>query len=192
VTEFPIAAGGADWVIANESEQALIQRAKRDPKAFALIYERHYAPIAGYVYRRTGNVHATEDIVSDVFLAAMRTLGRFRYRGVPIRAWLYRLASNAVNQWVKSQRRRHMSQVDESVMSHDTDEVSSRDMDDAAQVRIALLQLSPKYQTVLALRYFEDLSLTEVSQATGWRLGTVKSLVSRGRQSLREKLLREG
>ncbi len=192
MTEFPIAAGGAEWVIANESEQMLIQQAKRDPKAFVLIYDHHYTPIAGYVYRRTGDVHATEDIVSDVFLAAMRTLGRFRYRGVPIRAWLYRLASNAVNQWVKRQRRRHMSLVDESVMSHHADETSRRDRDEAARVRKALLQLSPKYQTVIALRYFEDLSLAEVSQATGWRLGTVKSLVSRGRQSLREKLSREG
>ena len=192
MTELSIAAGGADWGIANESEPALIQRAKRDPKAFALIYERHYTPIAGYVYRRTGDVHATEDIVSDVFLAAMRTMGRFRYRNVPIRAWLYRLASNAVNQWAKLQQRRQMVPLDESVNAYEAVDSNGCDMHAAARVRKALLLLSPKYQTVLALCYFEDLSLRELSQATGWRLGTVKSLVSRGRQALREKLSREG
>ncbi len=192
MTELPIAASHADWVNVDESEPMLIQQAKRDPKAFALIYERHYAPIAGYVFRRVGDVHATEDIVGDVFLAAMRTLGRFRYRGVPIRAWLYRLASNAVNQWAKHQRRRFLPLKDQSIVGDGEIDIQLSEIAEADRARMALLKLSPKYQTVLALRYFEDLSLEEVSQATGWRLGTVKSLISRGRKAIREKLSREG
>lgn len=89
----------------DDLERDLIAEARRDRAAFAALYRRHYAAIAGYVHRRVGDVHATEDLVAEAFLAAMRSIGGYRSRGVPFRAWLYRIATNVVNRWAKSRRR---------------------------------------------------------------------------------------
>ena len=89
-----------------ELERDLVERAKRDPKAFGALYERYRPTLVNYVYRRTGDVHATEDLVADTFLIVMRSLRGYRYRGVPFRFWLLRIATNVVNRWARRQRRR--------------------------------------------------------------------------------------
>lgn len=116
VTEIPMAASQGGWSEAagrsddarwleDAQERDLIAEARRDRAAFAALYRRHYAAIAGYVHRRVGDVHATEDLVAEAFLAAMRSIGGYRSRGVPFRAWLYRIATNVVNRWAKTRRR---------------------------------------------------------------------------------------
>ncbi len=73
-------------------EPALIELARREPEAFARLYRAHYAAIQRYLRRRLGSPELVEDAVSDTFVAALQNLHRYRCRGVPFRAWLYRLA----------------------------------------------------------------------------------------------------
>ncbi len=187
MTELQICAGSA-VLSSMEDERAQVERAKKDPRAFASLYRMHCRAVAGYVYRRTGDAHATEDIVSEVFLAALRHLPRYRHRGVPIRYWLYRIATNVVNRWVR--RRRNGLTVDAAV---DLDEhaATSDNGEHAATREIAqqaMLRLSPKHQTVLSLHYLEGLSVEEVAAVVGCRIGTVKSRLSRAREALRYRL----
>src|SRR5690242_18928608 len=64
-----------------ETELAMVARARTDRTAFAALYRANYAVIADYVYRRTGDVAATEDVLSEVFLAALEGLSSFEARG---------------------------------------------------------------------------------------------------------------
>ena len=187
MTELRIYAGTVDGS-SLEDERSLIERAKRDPQAFAGLYRMHYRALAGYVYRRTGDEHATEDIVSEVFLSALRHLPRYRHRGVPIRYWLYRIATNVVNHWVR--RRRSGLTVDVAVDldkraggGDNGEHVATREI-----AQQAILRLSPKHQTVLSLHYLEGLSIEEVAAVVGCRIGTVKSRLSRAREALRHRL----
>jgi RNA polymerase sigma-70 factor (ECF subfamily) len=177
----------ADWPGA-ESEADLVERAKHDREAFTILYRRHYRMVSDYVYHRTGDVHATEDLVSDVFLTALRTLPRYRYRGVPLRFWLFRIATNAVNHWARRQRRRATTSLHDQLEDAATRPSSTRDEIDREHARRALLSLSPKYQAVLSLHYFEGLAVKEVAQVIGCRVGTVKSRLARARDALRERL----
>src|ERR1043166_2936696 len=79
--QLPMPIGLANLAIQND-ERELVERAKRDREAFALLYRRHYAMIAGSPYRRTGDTHVTEDLAAEVFLAALRCLPRYRHRGL--------------------------------------------------------------------------------------------------------------
>lgn len=177
----------ADWPQADD-EGALIAQARSDHDAFTTIYRRHYRLLMDHVYRRTGDVHATEDIVADVFLTALRTLPRYRYRGVPVRFWLLRIATNAVNHWAR-RLRRHPTVVLEPDQLSPADVDGSRDSAaDLQRTRQALLSLPPKFQTVLSLHYFESLSVVEIAAVIGCRAGTVKSRLARAREALREKL----
>ena len=173
-----------------EGEPELIERAKRDRDAYARLYRLHYRAIVDYLYRRTGDVHATEDLASEVFLTAMQALPRYTHRGVPIRYWLLRIATNAANRWAKRRRRAR----DNGALSVDVaDPVDSPQPGltaEAQRASRALLSLSPKHQAVVALHYLEGLSVDQIALVVGCRPGTVKSRLSRARGVLRDKLQR--
>jgi len=189
VTELPISASTLNWTC-RDAEQELVARARHDAGAFAEIYRRHAHAIGGYVYRRVGDVHTTDDLVADVFLAAMRALPRYRIRGVPLRAWLYRIATNTVNRWAGRNKWRRFVRLEGDAV--DAQVGSSADAGasdgDTEAARQALWSLSMKHQSVLALHYLEGLPIEEVAVVLGCRVGTVKSRLSRAREALRTKL----
>ena len=74
----------------------LINAAKRDSTQFGKLYELYVGRIFNYVYYRVGNTHDAEDITSNVFIKALRSLGNYRHMGLPFSAWLYRIAHNMV------------------------------------------------------------------------------------------------
>ncbi len=168
-----------------DDERELVERAKRDRAAFGVLYRRHYRPIAGYVFRRVGDRHVAEDLVADTFMFAMQAIPRYRSRGLPVRAWLYRIATNRVNRWARRERKRLSRPLDAEPVDRPaaTNGVVTRD-----RARAALLAVAPKYQAVLALHYLEGLTVEDVALATGCRVGTVKSRLARGRDALRQRL----
>lgn len=165
-------------------EAELIQRAKCEPEAMAELFREHYAPIGNYIRHRVGNSSTADDLTSEVFLAMVRYLPRFRVNGTPFRAWLYRLATNQVNRWARRQRRFAWKQL------HDQPAPEAQELDDesAARIRTALLTLPVHYQSALALHYLEELPVESVAQVLGCAVGTVKSRLSRGRDLLRPLL----
>ncbi len=175
-------------LIEMDVDRDLIERAKADREAFAALYRRHYQRVANYVFRRVGEVHATEDLVAEVFLAALRSLPRYRYRGVPFEAWLLRIATNTVNRWAGRRRR-----VAETRLAAELSKESVRPTrigdgaGDHDRARQAMLCLSPKHQSVLSLHYLEGLNVNEVAAVVGCSVGTVKSRLSRARDAIRKE-----
>lgn len=172
-----------------QHEHDLIEQAKRDPDAFAALYQRHYPMLLDHVYRRTGDVHATEDLVADVFVIVLRSLSGYRYRGVPLRYWLLRIATRTVNRWAGRHRRRLHAPLDANQLA-DRVESPLGGRSEAESVQRALLTLKPKYQAVLALYHLEGLSVKETTAVLGCREGTVRSRLARARDALRKELER--
>jgi RNA polymerase sigma-70 factor (ECF subfamily) len=170
-----------------DHERDLIEQAKQDPKAFAALYQHHYPMLLNYVYRRTGDVHATEDLVADVFVIVLRSLSGYRYRGVPLRFWLLRIATNTVNRWARRQRRRMRALTEADREAGRTVSRPSEEVD-SEFIEHALLSLPPRYQTVLSLYHLEGLSVKETAAVIGCREGTVRSRLTRARGALRAKL----
>lgn len=189
MTELPISASTLNWTC-RDAEQELVARARHDSGAFAEIYRRHAHAIGGYVYRRVGDVHTTDDLVAEVFLAAMRALPRYRIRGVPLRAWLYRIATNTVNRWAGRNKWRRFVRLEGDAVDARVDAAAGRGESnaDAEAARQALWSLSMKHQSVLALHYLEGLPVEEVAVVLGCRVGTVKSRLARAREALRMRL----
>jgi RNA polymerase sigma-70 factor (ECF subfamily) len=168
------------------AEAGLVQRARDDREAFAELYRGHYAAIGSYLLRRTGDAHATEDLLGDVFLAALRAMPRFELRGVPFRSWLLRIATHAANKWARAERRRprrlpEFDDVADGAPQHAEQHAAT---DERAWVQRCLLEIPPRFQAALALHYVEGLSIDEVAATLGCRPGTVKSRLSRGRAAL--------
>jgi RNA polymerase sigma-70 factor (ECF subfamily) len=179
-----------------EEDRALVAAARKDPNAAGQLFDKHYPEIFRYIYHSTHDRTVTEDLTSNVFFSAFRRLGLFRWRRVPFRAWLYRIATNELRMHYRRQKRRHTAhagQVDADYPSAAPDAgVELAALDDWRRLHGALLDLGEKYRTVIVLRYFEDKSLSEISEITNKREGTIKSLLHRGILQLRESLARAG
>lgn len=168
-----------------DDERELILQARREPQAFAVLYRRYYSGIAGYIFRRVGDTHVTEDLVADVFVAALGHLTQYHHRGLPFGTWLYRIATNRVNRWARRERARLVQSL---VIDPPVEPASTDSKARAEHARLSLLALKPKYQAVLALHYLEGMPVTEVARTLGCREGTVKSRLARGREQLRQRL----
>ncbi|MEM7165284.1 MAG: RNA polymerase sigma factor [Planctomycetota bacterium] len=174
------------WQTCDEVE--LIDAARCDREAFGELYRRHYSAIANYVYRRTGRDDATEDLLSEVFLAVLQGLQRYRHRGVPFRHWVYRIATHKVNRWARTQRRNFLSL--DAVGPNAQAAPTEGEAMDVQRLLPQLLSLKPKQQAVLTLHYVEGLSVDEVAQVLKVPAGTVKSRLARARAALEERLRR--
>jgi RNA polymerase sigma-70 factor (ECF subfamily) len=163
-------------------EAALIERAKTDPQALAAIYRRYEPRMAAYVVRRIGRTHEAEDLVANVFLAMVQGLAGYRAGEAPFVAWLYRIASNEINRWIRKRRIRSFFGLYTEIAA------AAESPDEAEQLRVALSQLPLHYQTALSLHYLEDLSINECAAVIGTAPGTVKSRLARGRELLKAKL----
>jgi RNA polymerase sigma-70 factor (ECF subfamily) len=177
----------------SESEHVgLVQRACSDPDAFAQLYLMHYDNVFRYCVRRLFDRHSAEDVASTVFFKVMHNLDSFDGTAIDFRSWLLRIATNAVNDHLRDARRRAeaMKKVvkngrAEFDIAIDCDvELLERKI----MLKQALLSLKPKYQTVITLRFFENMKLTEIAACLGKKPSTVRSWLLRATAKLRNKL----
>src|SRR3989475_12248546 len=79
-----------------EAERLLIEAAQRDRTRFAELYEDNFERVNAFIARRVRNRDEAEDLTSEVFHKALANLPRYKWRGVPFAAWLFRIAANMV------------------------------------------------------------------------------------------------
>jgi RNA polymerase sigma-70 factor (ECF subfamily) len=186
-----------------DEDQVLVSEARENTKAVGRLYDKYYREIIGYIYHCTFDSTVTEDLTSSVFLAALLHIGRYKWRRIPFRAWLYRIATNEVRMYWRSQKRvmtislqRDNGSQPEQDREFESGNPSAGDSVAAAEeyrlVHKALLELRMKYRTVIILRYFEDKAIAEICEITGRKEGTVKSQLHRGLARLQDILVSWG
>lgn len=174
-----------------DNEDALIERAKRDPAAFGELYERYVDRIYHYIYYRTSDTHEAEDLTARVFYRALGHIGRFDQRGAPFAAWLYRIAHNLVANWHRDRSRRKYIRLDELIAVADKAAGPHHQAEQNEQAQIllnAIARLPADRQELLILKFVEELSNADVGKIMGRSEGAVKSLYHRTLVSLRDEL----
>ena len=177
-----------------QDEGELVVRAKTDPSAFGLLYERYVAKIYNYVYYRTGDHHEAEDLTARTFQRAMAHIGRYRDQGVPFSAWLYRIAHNLVANWHRDRGRRQIMGLDDvaHLSTSSRPESAAEVNEDRARLLGAIRRLPDERQQLLILKFVEHLSNAEIGKIMGRTEGAVKSLYHRTLLALRDELGPEG
>jgi len=170
----------------------LIRRACSDPEAFAQLYLLHYQDVFNYCLRRLFDRHSAEDVTSTVFFKVMRNLDSFDGGAIDFRSWLFSIATNAVNDHLRGVKRR-ADVVEKAVINTREKSAFAIDFDEEllekkAILKQAMLSLKPKYQTVITLRFFENMKLTEIAACLGKKPSTVRSWLQRATAKLRKKL----
>jgi RNA polymerase sigma-70 factor, ECF subfamily len=179
-----------------EDERSLVAAARSDPEAAGRLFDRYYPEVFRYIYHSTLDRQATEDLTSNVFFSAFRRLGLFRWRGIPFRAWLYRIATNEIRMHFRRQKRAQATFAGQVDVEHPSDgpsaSASAAASDEYRLLHRAMLALGEKYRTVIVLHYLEGRSLSEICEITNRREGTIKSQLHRGLAQLKEALARVG
>src|SRR2546426_1773900 len=91
-------------------ERLLVEAAQRERARFADLYEKYFELVYAYVTRRVRNRDEAEDLTSEVFHKALASLPRFKWRGAPFAAWLFRIASNMIADRAKRMARERDSE----------------------------------------------------------------------------------
>ena len=181
------------------NEEILLKEIQKDPRKFGEVYEAFYKRIFGYAYRRTTDYDVAKDIAAETFLKAYAGIGKFTWRDVSILHWLYRIATNEINKYFRrrSYRPDSLQKVQEEYGVDLTDytnaeseriqlEEDLQKYRDFRRVHEVIATLGGKYQDVISLKYFEQKTIGEIALILGKKEGTVKSLLSRGMEKLRE------
>jgi RNA polymerase sigma-70 factor, ECF subfamily len=180
--------GPADVNEREDQDADLIRRACSDRNAFAELYLRYYADVFHYCIRRLFDRHLAEDVTSTVFFKAMHGLESFNGGASGLRNWLLRIATNAVNDQLREARRR-AKWMEKAGVEGDPAVVPDEELAERkALLQRALLSLKPQYQTVITLRFFENMRLTEIADCLGEKPSTIRTWLWRATAKLRRRL----
>ncbi len=175
------------------ADDDLVVRAKTDRTAFGLLYDHTYPVLLRYCVRRLFDRVVAEDVASDVFLSVASNLHTFPgTTETDFRRWLFRIATNAVNAYLRQSRRRR--ELAELALRHRQEAnggTSGRhppwEMLDWPAVYQAVLDLDEPEQTILTLRFFAGCSHEEIAAVVDATPGAVRTALSRTLARLREK-----
>jgi RNA polymerase sigma-70 factor (ECF subfamily) len=180
-------------------EKELVRQAQKAPDAFAKLYDQYYPKIFGYALRRTANLEVAQDVTSETFFKALKKLWQFQWRNISFSSWLHKIATNEVNQYFRKAEYRMSVSLEELheqgfelISPHDPEselmkaQEELKQHQDFLEIQEKIVRLPAKYQEVIALRFFEKKHINEIAEILGKKEGTIKSLLHRAVEKLRE------
>lgn len=154
------------------------------------LYEEYYDKIARYVFLRIGDRTEAEDIAGEVFLKALESLKAYKERGIPMQAWLFRIAHNMVVDHLRRAARRQAVPLDTVEIASDSNPAMVAEMNiDLERVGKAMKQLTPEQREVIGLRFFGGLSAREAGDILKKSDGAVREMQRAAIEKLRKLLV---
>lgn len=193
-------AGALGWAEVGNREAALIERcAAGEQAACAELVSGHERMVYQLALHLLGDRDEALDLSQEVFFSVFRTIGSFRGQSA-LKTWIYRIVINQARNRQRWWRRRHKSDqvsLDQHVAAHgDLRQPGEHTSPDRAYARkelaeklwTALDRLPFDQRTVIVLREIDGLSYDDIAFSLGVAVGTVKSRLTRARQTLRQQL----
>ena len=202
----PATPGGAydDSALATSSEEsatdrqrliALVELARKgDVEAFGLLYDHYQGSVYRFLFHRTRSATLAEDLTSETFFRALRSMQRFRWQGKDFGAWLMTIARNLATDHFKAGRTR-LEMTTEDMGQHDDATEGPEAMVLAGLTNEILLkaltELPDEQRDCLVMRFLQGMSIAETAAVLGRSDGAIKQLQLRGVRNL-AKLMPEG
>lgn len=165
-------------------------RVKKDPEAFAKIYDLYAPRIHRFVFFKVSSEEEAQDIAADVFLRAWQYLIDERGREVRhLSALLYRIARNNVIDFYRSRAAHETAPLTSEAENHVSDDGRALELSDARLDVDALAKhlraLKDEYREALVMRYLDEMTTSEIADALGKTPGNVRVILHRAAQALR-------
>lgn len=178
------------------SDEELVKKTLEDKVYFGDLVERYQAKLSRYIARL--GVHDPEDqsdVLQDVFLKVYKNLNAFDEK-MKFSSWIYRISHNEAISWYRKKNVRpegHLIADSEELISFLSTKADSADVEFDKNVNIevlneALMRINEKYREVLILRFFEHKEYEEISDILKIPVGSVGTLLHRGKKQLENAL----
>jgi len=156
----------------------------------ASLYEEYYGRIAHYAYTRIGNRADAEDIAGEVFLKALESLKSYKERGIPVQAWLFKIAHNLVVDYFRKMTKRKTVPIDTVQIESGTNPVAVAEKNiEMERVVKAMEQLTIEQREVLGLRFFSGLTSKETGSILNKSDGAIREMQRAAIEKLRKLLI---
>jgi RNA polymerase sigma-70 factor (ECF subfamily) len=153
------------------------------------LYDEYYGKVARYAYVRIGDKQGSEDIASEVFTKALDSLKTYQERGLPMQAWLFRIAHNLVVDHLRKVSQRTMVPIDKVTLKEETDPVYKAEINiEMMRVNEAMQSLTEDQREVIRLRFFGGLTSAEVAGVLKKSDGAVREMQRAALEKLRNLL----
>jgi RNA polymerase sigma-70 factor (ECF subfamily) len=168
----------------------LVLKARSDADALGQLYDLYYDRIFRFCVHRLFNRDMAEEITSSVFLAVAGNIKNFKGRTeTDFQNWLYAIAVNHTNAYIrKTSRRQKLFEEAAAVMISGTNNPDNASRLDWPALYTAVLKLKPRHQTIVTLRFFENMDFEQIGQIINARPATVRVTLHRILKQLRNHL----
>lgn len=176
------------------AEWELVRRAQQyDNDAIHQLYQTYYPKIYNYAFMQMGDVHAAEDLASDVMLKMIESMRSYKFRGLPFGAWVFRIARNRIIDLHRRRKRRGEVDLSETLSTALANpQVLAERAIERGQLQVALKHLTPEQRQVIVLKFIEGFDNRSVGKIMGRSEGAVKSLQHRALGALKRILYPDG
>jgi RNA polymerase sigma-70 factor (ECF subfamily) len=194
--------GDADLATSSEESEedrsrliALVELARGgDADAFGLLYDHYQGSVYRFLFYRTRSSTLAEDLTSETFFRALRSMQSFRWQGKDFGAWLMTIARNLATDHFKAGRTRLELTTEDMGLHDDATEGPETSVLASLTNEIllkALTELPAEQKDCLIMRFLQGMSIAETAEVLGRSEGAVKQLQLRGVRNL-AKLMPEG
>jgi RNA polymerase sigma-70 factor (ECF subfamily) len=170
-----------------KEEPELIKKAKnRDSESFGFLYDQYSPAIYRFIFLKIGNKTTTEDLTHQVFLKAWQNIESYESQGFPFSSWLYRIAHNLVVDYYRTEKNYlNLETIKEVSVAGNLEEKIDQEFE-MGLIKTALKELPPEYQTIIIMKFVEDLTNKEIATALGKTEGAIKTAQCRSLQNLKK------
>jgi RNA polymerase sigma-70 factor (ECF subfamily) len=184
-----------------DPDAALMLRVKRgDRAAFTGLVEKYKQPVMNFVHRSLRDETEAEDVAQNVFLQVYKSRARYE-RTAKFSTWLFTIARNLCLNEIRRRSRHPAESLEEAHAEHDdqparqyedkkivqpTEKMLHREL--SGKIEEALAELPEIQRTAILLCRQDELSYEEIAKVLGCSLSATKSVIHRGRETLKEKL----
>ena len=178
--------------LADEDLMTLVDR--RDPDAFAVLYDRHGGAAYSLAHRIVGDPAIAEDVTQEAFISVWRSGARFDAARGSVRSWTLGIVRNrAIDALRRVSGSAPKLNLDDDALleSQTSEELTDSEAirrETARRVRGALRELPDEQSEVIGLAYFGGFTHTEIAEMLGMPLGTVKGRMRLGLEKIRNTL----
>lgn len=157
---------------------------------FEKIYRTYFRDVLLYIRRLSNDDHIAEEITSETFYKAMRSIDSFR-GDCDIRVWLCQIAKNCYYTYLKKQRR--VDSIEDAILADispqdETVEERLLRQDEAMQIQKILHDISDPYKEIFMWRVFAELNYKQIGRLFGKSENWACVTYHRARNMIRERL----
>ena len=167
---------------------SLVIRGRTESRALGELYDMYYERVYRFLVHRLFDKETAEDITSTVFLNVAEKIRTFTGRTeADFRCWLYAIAANHANAYIrKTARRKELFEKGTGSIINTSDNNPAEP--DWPMLYEAILKLKPKHQTIITLRFFENMSYEQIAEIINAREASVRVTLHRILRQLKNHL----